>query len=108
MESQTAELRVQIVRPVVDHQPLIVACEFMDAGGRKHTVTDKVWIFSDSTLDAHSQYPQVGVIRCALMAEWRDETGWELCRINTALPFHIESSEGLTEFIVLRDQLSTA
>jgi hypothetical protein len=101
MASQTANLHVQIVRFIVDHQPPIVACEFVDAASRTHTVIDKVWIFSEQTLDAHSQYPQPGLIRCAVLAEWRDTGGRELVRINT-----IESTEGLTEFVVGRDQVS--
>ena len=80
----------------MDHQPPIVASEFVDAGSRTHTVIDKVWMFSDKTLDAESQYPQAGLIRCAVLAEWRDNGGRELVRINTADPDQIESTEGLT------------
>jgi hypothetical protein len=40
-------LAVQIVRFVDDDpQPGIVACEFADAVGRRHTLIDKVAIFS--------------------------------------------------------------
>jgi hypothetical protein len=49
------ELAVQIVRFVNDEpQPGIVACEFVDAEGRCHTLIDKVSGFSASLLDASS------------------------------------------------------
>ena len=84
-----------------------IACEFPDADGRRHTVVDKVWMFSEQTLDAGSQYPQDGVIRCAVLAEWRDGSGRDLVRISTATPDQIESTEERTEFVVLRAQVST-
>jgi len=108
MASQKADLHVQIVRFVMDHQPPIVACELVDSIGRRHTFIDKVWVFSEQTLDAQSEYPQAGVIRCAVLEIWRESGGRELVRINTADPFQIESTEGLSEFIVLRDQVSAS
>jgi hypothetical protein len=108
MTSQTVDLHVQIARFVMDHQPPIVACELVDADGRRHTFIDKVWVFSEQTLDVQIEYPQPGVIRCAVLENWRDGKGRELIRINTADPFQIESTEGLSEFIVLRDQVATS
>lgn len=105
MAAQIADLHIQIVRFVMDHQPPIVACEFRDAGGRTHTVIDKVWMFSEHTPDAKSQYPQPGLIRCAVLATWRSAEGRELVRIDSANPDQIESTEGVTEFIVARDQV---
>jgi len=106
MASQTANLHVQIVRFVMDHQPPIVACEFVDADGHCHTFIDKVGIFSEETLDADSRYPQAGVIRCVLMTEWWDSRGRGLIKINTAEPDQLESTAGLTDFVVLRGQIS--
>ena len=106
MASQTVDLQVQIVRFVLDHQPPIVACEFVDAGGRQHTIIDKVWMFSEETLNAHSQYPQPGLIRCTVLEELRDTQGRELVKIDVANPDQIESAEGLTEFTVVRGQVS--
>lgn len=99
---------VQMVRFVMDHQPPIVACECVDAGRRQHTFIDKVWIFSDQTLDAPSRYPQAGVIHCALLTEWRDEFGRESVRINTTDPDQLESIEGLSDFVVPRDQVTAS
>jgi hypothetical protein len=106
MASPMAELRVQITRFVMDYQPPIVACEFLDADGRRHTVIDKVWMFSEKTLDAASQYPQDGVIRCSVLAEWRDATGRDLVNISTANPDQIESIEDRSDFVVLLRQVN--
>jgi hypothetical protein len=104
--SQKADLHVQIVRFIMDHQPPIVAGEFVDAASRTHTVIDRVWMFSEKTLDAHSQFPQSGLIRCAVLAEWRDTRDQQLVSFYIASPDQIESTEGLTEFVVARDQVS--
>jgi hypothetical protein len=108
MASLKVDLRVEIARSIMDHQPPIVACEFVDSAGRQHTVIDKVWMFSEETLNAQSDYPQPGAIRCAIVAEWRDSEGRDLLRISTADPDQIESTEGLTNFDVLRDQVSAS
>jgi hypothetical protein len=103
-----AVLRVQITKYVMDHQPPIVACEFADADGRRHTVIDKVSMFSEKTLHAESQYPQDGVIRCTVLAEWRDATGRDVVKVSTAHPDQIESTEERTDFVVLRDRIAMA
>lgn len=98
-------LAVQIVRFVDVSQPGFVECEFVDAAGRRHTLFDKVPIFSGEPLDARNEYPQPGVADCQLLARWSDDKGRELARISTARPFEIESREGLTEFVMLVNQL---
>ena len=103
---EVVNLTIQIVWFVVDHQPPIVACELVDAEGRCHTFIDKVWIFLDRTLDADSEYPQTGAVRCAVLNRWRDGHGRDLVRINTADPDFVESTEGLSEFVVPQTQVS--
>jgi hypothetical protein len=101
------ELAVQIVRFVNDEpQPGIVACEFVDAEGRCHTLIDKVPGFSANLLDTSSTYPRVGAVRCEQLARWRDATGRDLVRITIALPDGIESTEEVSEFVVLSTQLT--
>ena len=101
------ELAVQIVRFVNDEpQPGIVACEFVDAEGRCHTLIDKVPGFSANLLDTSSTYPQAGAVRCDQVARWRDATGRDLVRITIALPDGIESTEKVFEFVVLSTQLT--
>ncbi len=105
MMPQIVDLAVQIVRFVDDYQPGIVACQFVDADGRRHTLIDKAPIFSAETLDADSRYPRPGAARSVLKRRC-DACGRELASISTADPYSIESSEGLSEFVVLQTQIS--
>jgi hypothetical protein len=102
------QLAVQIVRFVDDAQRGVVACEFEDANGRRHTLIDKVPIFTDMILDANSIYPQTGSARCEILRRWKDVTGRELLRVTTAKPDDIMSMEDLSEFVVLLSQISGA
>ena len=103
---ELAQLAVRIVRFVDDAQPGFVACEFEDADGRLHTLIDKVPIFTSLMLDATSVYPQIGVVRCETLARWKDARARELVRVSTVKPDGIESTEGLSEFVVLSSQVS--
>lgn len=99
------ELAVQIVRFVnKEPQPGIVACEFTDAEKRVHTLIDKVPIFSTEDLDEWSTYPSARCVRCEVISQWRDTRGRDLVRITTGLD-GVESTEGLSEFIVLAGQV---
>ncbi|HWZ98086.1 MAG TPA: hypothetical protein VN025_10015 [Candidatus Dormibacteraeota bacterium] len=99
-------LAVQIVRFLDDHQPGWVECEFVDAEGRKHTILEKVPVVSFDDLERNSNYPCGGVVPCTTIAQWQDEKSRKLARISTADPAAIESKEGLSEFVVLAEQLS--
>lgn len=96
------DLNVKIVRFVMWHQPPIVEAEFFDSEGRRQTFVDKVAIFTSDWLDANSEYPQPGVIRCDVLEQWQSGDGRELVRITT----EVESAEGCVEFVVLASQLS--
>jgi len=98
-------LAVQIVKFFDDAQPSIVACEFSDASGRRHTLIDKVPIFSNELLDSSSKYPQDGLVRCEVLSRWRDNDDRELLRISIARPDSVESTEGLSEFVVFSSQV---
>jgi len=103
-ESSTAEfvdLAVQIVRFVDDHNPGFVESEFVDADGRRHVLMDKAPIFTNEDLDRESQYPQADAVQCRAVRFWRDASGRELVAVKT-----IESVEGLSGFVVLREQVS--
>jgi len=101
-------LVVQIVRFVDAHQPGFVACEFVDASGSSHTIIDKVPVLSHEDLDASSTYPKPGIVGCEVVARWRDKDGRELVRVNTERPWCIESTDGVSEFVVLANQLESA
>lgn len=100
-------LAVSIMRMVDHNQPGQVECVFSDVTGRKHKVIDKAPIFHEELLDAASQYPLDGYLRCEVLATWRDGQGTEIKRISTARPDDIESTENLSEFVVFADQIST-
>jgi hypothetical protein len=96
------ELQVEIVRFVEECQPNIVETRFSDSDGRCHTFVDKSAIFStDWGLDAATNYPQPGVIRCQILARWQVPAGPELVRVMT----EIESTEGVLEFVVRANQV---
>jgi hypothetical protein len=102
----TTNLAVNIVRYVDDHQPGWVEVEFVDVRGQRHTFVDKVPGFTSLPLDAHSSYPQPGQIACEVLSRSHDTQGRPLVSITTARPYHIESTKGASEFVVLPSQLS--
>lgn len=95
-----AELGVQIVRFVDDHQPGVVACEFIDVDGKRHTIIDKVPVVSLESLDANSGYPRPGAVRCDVLERWRRSDGVSLSRISSGAPDGIATIEGCSEFVV--------
>jgi hypothetical protein len=99
-------LRVSIVRFVDEHQPGFVECEFTDATGTVHTLVDKVPIFSLDDLWSDSVYPQPGLARCEVLGQSQDSLAHTLARVTIARPDGLESSRGLSEFVVLESQLS--
>jgi len=100
-----AESRVSIIRFVDEHQLGFVEGEFTDANGTVHTLVDKVPIFSSEDLWNNSVYPQPGFARCEVLARSRDSRG-QLARVTIARPDRLQSSRGLSEFLVLESQLS--
>ena len=97
------DLPVQIVRFVEEHQPPIVEAKFRDSTGCFHTFIDKSAIFTtDWGLDATSDYPQPGAIRCEVLGRSHDQSGREVVRVRT----EVESAASLSEFIVFAGELS--
>jgi len=91
----------KIVRFVDSRQPGWVECEFYDTDGRLHTVKDKVAIFTTEEFDAERNCPAPGVVPCQVLEQLRDDSGRELVRVSTEKPYDIESTDGLSEFVVL-------
>lgn len=96
-------LRVDIVRFVDDYQPGSVACEFADAEGLLHTIIDKAPIFTASPLDGDSPYPIRGHARCEVVKSFQDTSGRALVQISLARPDGLETTDGLTEHVVLAE-----
>jgi hypothetical protein len=98
---QMYNLTVQIIRYVDNLQPGVVACELLDAAGCCHTFIDKLPIFTTESLDATSAYPGPGIVRCEVVARWKDAHGHEFVRVSTATPDSVKSTEGVSAFTVL-------
>jgi hypothetical protein len=94
------DLVVKIVRYVDDSQPGWVECEFADAAGHRHSIIEKVPIVTAEDLDAGSEYPKPGGVRCEILKRYHNEKGQELVCITTDRPLSIESTEGASEFTV--------
>ena len=101
-------LAIKVVRFVDEHQPGWIECEFVDAKGRCHAFLDKVSCFTSADLWSDSDCPQPGLIRCEVLSQSLDALGRTVVNISTANPDHIESTEGLSDFVVLSDQLCAA
>ena len=102
------QLRVQIIRYVEDYFPGIVECELVDAAGRLHTFVEKGPVVSDEWPGPEDSYPKGGVIRCEILEQWYDQDGRDLVRVTTEQPDHVETKEGIKEFIVLSSQVVSA
>ena len=105
MEEEIRDVAVQIVRFLDPHNPGFVECKLVDAEGVAHTFVDKVPIFTTEVLDADSVYPQLGGVRCRVISQSRDSQGMPLVRISTLWPDGIESSGGVSEFVVRPNQI---
>ena len=99
-----SNLLVRVARLLQDGQPPIVESDFLDAAGCSHTIVDKEPIFFIENSVSRS-FPQVGFVRCEVVERWQDSQGRQLARITTSRPDHVESTDGLTEFVVTADSL---
>ena len=96
---------IQIMRFVDDHFPGFVECQLVDAAGVAHIFVEKVPAVTTEVLQLTSPYPRPGVIDCRVLAQWEDAHGIELTRIDTSMPWGVESSAGATEFVVASSQI---
>jgi len=65
----------------------------------------KLPIVTNEDLWSTSSYPCEGAIACQLLAQWEGVGGQDLSRIDTSKPWGVESSSGVTEFVVASSQL---
>jgi hypothetical protein len=96
---------VQITKFVDPHQPGFVECHLLDALGRLWSFVEKVPVVSTEDLDYSSTYPRAGVIACEVVARRTDGEGREVVEIDTELPWHVETVEGVTRFTVWPQQV---
>lgn len=100
------EVRVEIIEYSDNVQPGLCKCRFLDAWGLEWTVVDKLSIFTASSLDFESHYPQPGSIRCQVIRKWQDADGREIITIDTSKPDYVRATTGETRFDVLFSQIS--
>jgi len=103
---ERGDLRVELTAFVDEHQPGFVRCHLIDANGQRHEFVDKLPVFTDLDLEASSTFPQPGSIRCTVLGRLQDGSGRDLIRISTGQPDRVESTQGQTEFVVPRAQVS--
>jgi hypothetical protein len=80
--------------------PPFVQCEFIDAHGKVQIFNDKDAIFTTQNLDRNSDYPQAVIIGCEIVERTNSTV-----KINTEMPWHIESISGETFFEIESEQL---
>jgi hypothetical protein len=102
-----SKLRIDIVRFVDERFPGFVECLFTDADGKDHALVDKALMFTEKDLWIDSQYPESGHLRCQILSRSKNVAGEELVRITIARPDGLETVNGLTEFEVLAEHVSS-
>jgi hypothetical protein len=96
---------VRITRFVDDHFPGFVECELVEASGLSHIFVEKVPVVTTEQLRPSSCYPCAGGIACRVLAQWEDADGIAFSRIDTSKPWGVESSAGVTEFVVASSKI---
>lgn len=98
-------ISIQIERFVDDDQPGFVECRLVDADGRSHMFIEKLPVVTSLNLWSDSSYPQAGTIACEIESESVDVAGRKLAQVNTERPWGVESTEGVSRFLVLSSQV---
>ena len=99
-------LKISITRCVDEHQPGFVECQFSDADGATHVIIEKVPVVSSEHLWSDSKYPRNTDIECIVLERFTSSQGTPLVKIDTELPWHIESTSGQTVFVVHESQMN--
>ncbi len=100
-------LAVTILRWVEDSQPGWVECALADARGRTHLFREKSPVVSTEALNSTTAYPRSGGIAWEILSCRVDEHGRKILTVSTEKPWGCESTEGITVFEVLAEQLIT-
>jgi hypothetical protein len=98
-------VNVLIAKYVDDAQPGWVECKLTDAKGREWRFVDQLPIVTRDSLHASSTLPQPGVIACEVISNSFDSAGSAITEIDTTRPWGVESTEGVTRFVVRPEQL---
>jgi len=99
-------IAVRITRFVDEHEPGFVECTLVDATRKKHTFVEKAPVVNTENLWSTSVYPCQGAIACEVQERWYSPHGEEFVQVSTERPWSIESTEGLSSFVVAASQLT--
>jgi len=98
-------IAIEIERFVDEHQPGFVECSLVDALGCSHHFIEKIPIVTTVDIWSDSTFPQAGSIACEVESVSIDAEGRAVSHVNTARPWSVESTEGVTRFVVLSSQV---
>ena len=82
-----------------------VECRLIDAEGQEHFFVEKVPVITTEPLGPDSAFPRPGAIACDAQAEWQDDQGRTLTRVDTTSPWGVESTAAISSFVVLTSQV---
>jgi hypothetical protein len=98
-------ITVEITQLVDDNMcPPLVECLLVDAQGETHRFIEKDAVVSSISV-AFDGLPSPGVLACEVQREWVDAAGRSLVSASTTKPWGIESTAGVSTFVVLASQL---
>jgi hypothetical protein len=86
--------------------PGFVELQLEDAYGKTHVFGEKIPVVTELDIWADSVYPIDAKIECEIQKRFTDDRGRSLIRVDTELPWHIESNEGISIFEVLASQVT--
>ena len=98
-------VNVLIAKYVGDARPGWVECKLTDAQGHEWRFVEKLPIVTCDSLNASSTLPQPGVIACEVISSGFDASGGAIAEIDTTRPWGVESTDGVTRFVVRTEQL---
>jgi hypothetical protein len=87
-----------------DHFPGWVKCKLVDAHGDEHVFIEK----SPLVCANWDQSPRAAYLDCIVQRTMLSESNHIVLHVSSEKPWGIESTDGLTEFVVTEDQLETA
>jgi hypothetical protein len=89
-----------------DQQGWVVA-QMIDADGVQHDFEEKIPVVTEEDFWDDTPFPRQGSIACEVISTWIANDGRALSKIDTSIPWGIESKTGATEFVVLSDSLQS-
>ena len=96
-------IAIEIMRLVDDSgYPPLVECHLVDAEGQAHRFIEKDAVVTTRAIEA---FPSAGTIACEVESAWVDSEGRALVRAATTRPWGVESTAGVSRFVVLGEQV---